>query len=85
MAAKGGDDRNPDWYANLVAHAEVELVINGQRSRFRARTATGTERAELWPRIVKTYRRYGWYQQRTTREIPVVVCESTGEIHSSPA
>src|SRR5260370_21677180 len=26
-ASKGGDDRDPDWYRNLVAHPEIELTI----------------------------------------------------------
>ena len=42
----------------------------------RARVAGAEERAELWPQIVRAYRGYDGYQQRTEREIPVVVLES---------
>jgi hypothetical protein len=41
----------------------------------RARTATGAERAELWPQVVAVYKGYAGYQKQTEREIPVVICE----------
>ena len=79
VASKGGDPRHPEWYANLVAHPVVELTVDGRTSRMRARTATPEERAELWPRIVREYRGYAGYQRRTSREIPVVLCEPLTE------
>jgi deazaflavin-dependent oxidoreductase (nitroreductase family) len=75
VASKGGDDRDPDWYRNLVAHPDVELVIGGQRRLLRARTASAAEKAELWPRIVAAYPGYAGYQRRTRRDIPLVICE----------
>jgi deazaflavin-dependent oxidoreductase (nitroreductase family) len=73
VASKGGDDRHPDWYRNLVANPDIELTAGGTTRPMRAHTADATERAELWPRIVSAYRGYADYQQRTDREIPVVV------------
>ncbi|OBK41972.1 nitroreductase [Mycobacterium sp. 1245111.1] len=75
VASKGGDDRNPDWYQNLRAHPDAEIVIDGERHKVRARTADPTEKAELWPQIVAAYKGYAGYQRRTTRDIPVVICE----------
>jgi deazaflavin-dependent oxidoreductase (nitroreductase family) len=75
VASKGGDDRHPDWYQNLKAHPDAELVINGDRRKIHARTATPQERAELWPVITAAYKGYAGYQTRTSREIPVVICE----------
>ena len=75
VASKGGDDRHPQWYRNLNADPDVEIVMGGQTRRLRARTATVAEKAELWPRIVAAYKGYGGYQQRTERDIPVVICE----------
>lgn len=75
VASKGGDDRDPLWYRNLVAQPEVELTIGNVTTPMRARTATGDERAELWPRITEAYKGYAGYQKRTDREIPVVICE----------
>ena len=73
VASKGGDDRHPEWYRNLVADPDVELTVGGTTRPMRAHTADATERAELWPRIVAAYRGYADYQRRTEREIPVVV------------
>lgn len=75
VASKGGDDRNPDWYRNLQANPDGELVINGARRKMHARTASTEEKAELWPKIVAAHKGYAEYQQRTSRDIPVVICE----------
>jgi deazaflavin-dependent oxidoreductase (nitroreductase family) len=75
VASKGGDDRNPDWYQNLQAQPDAEVVIDGERHRIRARTADAAEKAEIWPKIIAAYKGYAGYQRRTTRDIPVVICE----------
>lgn len=78
VASKGGDDRHPDWYRNLVADPDVELTIDGDTIPMTARTATPDEKSELWPQIVEVYKGYGGYQSKTDRDIPVVICEPTG-------
>lgn len=75
VASKGGDPRHPSWYVNLAAHPDVELTVGGRTIPMHARTATAAERAELWPRITREYGGYAGYQRKTTREIPVVICE----------
>jgi deazaflavin-dependent oxidoreductase (nitroreductase family) len=75
IASKGGDERHPDWYRNLVADPDVEITMDGTTRKMRARTATAEEKAELWPQITRTYQGYAGYQQRTSRDIPVVICE----------
>ena len=44
VASKGGDDRDPEWYRNLVANPDVELGVHGTSRPMRARTATDDER-----------------------------------------
>ena len=75
VASKGGDDRHPFWYLNLVAQPDIEVTRNGVTRPMRARTVTATEKAALWPRIVAAYGGYAAYQQKTGRDIPVVLCE----------
>ena len=75
VASKGGNDRNPQWYGNLTANPDVEILIDGQLRALRARTASTDERKELWPQILRAYAGYGAYQEKTDREIPVVICE----------
>ncbi|MBT2498348.1 nitroreductase family deazaflavin-dependent oxidoreductase [Agromyces sp. ISL-38] len=75
VASKGGDDRHPEWYRNLVADPLVELTVHGSKRPMLAKTADAEERAELWPKVVAAYSGYAVYQHRTTREIPLVICE----------
>jgi deazaflavin-dependent oxidoreductase (nitroreductase family) len=79
VASKGGDDRDPDWYQNAMAHPEVEITLDGRRRKMRARTATPEERSQLWPRAVAAHRGYAAYQRRSSREIPLLICEATGD------
>ena len=80
VASKGGDDRDPDWYRNMVATPEFTArpVDGGDELALVARTASADEKAALWPEIVETYSGYRGYQERTDREIPVVVAEPAG-------
>ena len=76
VASKGGDDRHPEWYLNVVANPDIELVTtSGAKVALRARTASLQEKAELWPRITSAYKGYAGYASKTDRDIPVVVCE----------
>jgi len=75
VASKGGDDRDPQWYRNLSANPDVEVLIDGTARKMRARTASPAEKAALWPDIVAAYKYYDSYQRRADRDIPVVICE----------
>lgn len=75
VASKGGDDRDPDWYRNLLAQPEIELTMAGRRRPMLARRASAAEKAELWPRVAAAYQGYADYQRRTERDIPLVICE----------
>jgi F420H(2)-dependent quinone reductase len=76
VASQGGLPKNPQWYANLLAHPDTAVSLKGQRDRpVRARPAAAEERAALWPRLVDLYADFAKYQRWTDREIPVVVLE----------
>jgi deazaflavin-dependent oxidoreductase (nitroreductase family) len=75
VASYGGKPVHPLWYTNLLAHPEAIVQTGGLIRKMRARTASPTERAELWIRMVKLYPGYEKYQRRTEREIPLVICE----------
>lgn len=77
VASKGGDDRHPEWYRNLVANPDVELIVGDAAAlRMRARTADADEKSALWPEITRVNPGYAGYQRKTSRDIPVVICES---------
>jgi deazaflavin-dependent oxidoreductase (nitroreductase family) len=75
VASRGGADNHPAWYVNLVANPDVKVTMYGQTRLLRARTASAEEKAALWPQIVAVYKSYEGYQQRSSRDIPVVICE----------
>ncbi len=75
VASRGGSDRHPAWYLNLVADPNVELTTRHWTRPYRARTATPAEKAELWPTVAAAYPGYEHYRKRTNRDIPLVICE----------
>jgi len=75
VASKGGADAHPSWYVNLREHPQVTLRLAGRTRSMLARTANAAEKAELWPAIVAAYRGYAAYQEKTSRDIPVVILE----------
>ena len=75
VASRGGAPNHPSWYLNLLADPEVEVQVKGDRFRARARTAGPDEKPGLWKTMVGEWPEYDAYQERTEREIPVVVLE----------
>lgn len=75
IASNGGARRHPDWYLNLSADPEVTVQRGAARLTMRARTAGPAERVALWAKAVSVYGGYAGYQERASREIPVVICE----------
>jgi deazaflavin-dependent oxidoreductase (nitroreductase family) len=75
VASYGGDTRHPAWFLNLRDNPEVEVVMTDRKGPMKARVATAEEKAEMWPRITSTYKGYAGYQERTDRDIPLVILE----------
>ncbi|HEV2074517.1 MAG TPA: nitroreductase family deazaflavin-dependent oxidoreductase [Thermomicrobiales bacterium] len=75
IASKGGSDRDPQWYLNLVAHPEVGVQVRDQVFRAIARTADADEKERLWPIMGSAYPFYNDYRRATDRDIPLVVLE----------
>jgi deazaflavin-dependent oxidoreductase (nitroreductase family) len=75
VASKGGADEPPGWYVNLREAPEVEVQVLDETFRARARDATPEERPRLWQEMTRHWPDYDDYQQKTDREIPVVVLE----------
>lgn len=76
VASRGGDPQNPAWYHNVCANPDVEVAWKGGPTKpMRARVADTAERERLWPLVTKKYKGYANYQERATREIPLVLLE----------
>jgi deazaflavin-dependent oxidoreductase (nitroreductase family) len=73
VASKGGADEPPQWYLNLQAEPDAEIQVMGDRMKVRAHDAKVDEKPELWRTMTSEWPAYDEYQQKTDREIPVVV------------
>ena len=77
MASAAGSPTHPAWYHNLVADGRVVLEIGNERFDAVATEASGDERASLVEDMVAAMPRFGEYQQKTERTIPVIVLSRT--------
>jgi deazaflavin-dependent oxidoreductase (nitroreductase family) len=75
FASKAGAPTNPDWFHNLVAHPDVIAEIGTETVALHARVAAADERQRLWDAQKKDMPGFADYEQKTTRQIPVVVLE----------
>ena len=72
FASKGGSPENPAWYRNLIVNPIVTVEIGNESFQAKAGTVTGPERDNLYARQTTLYPRFGDYQRKTERVIPVV-------------
>jgi deazaflavin-dependent oxidoreductase (nitroreductase family) len=76
VASMGGAPTHPEWYSNVTADPEALMVQDGvERFDATARELEGEEREIWWQRAVEAYPPYAKYQERTERQIPVLLVE----------
>ena len=76
VGSEGGAPKHPKWYFNLKADPEALMVQDGaKRFDATARELQGEEREIWWQRAVETYPTYAKYQEKTKRQIPVLLAE----------
>lgn len=75
-----GQAHHPAWSANLLAHPEAEIVVDGERHKIAARLVTDEQRAQLWPRFDAIYPGYASYRKRAAdRQIRMFILSSNGQ------
>ena len=77
VASKGGAPKNPTWVANLRKNPLVEVQDGTAQGDYRARQASGEERAQWWERAIEVWPDYVSYQEKTERQIPIFLLEPT--------
>jgi deazaflavin-dependent oxidoreductase (nitroreductase family) len=75
IASKGGAPTNPDWFRNVVANPTVTVELPGETFQARATVVEGAERQRLYDAQAALMPAFAEYQQKTTRQIPVVILE----------
>ena len=73
VASNGGSANHPTWFNNMVKHPdEIWLEVGSRKMRVTGESLTGREREETLARIAAISPRYGGYQKKTDRQIPIV-------------
>jgi deazaflavin-dependent oxidoreductase (nitroreductase family) len=75
FASKGGAPTNPDWYHNVLANPHVRAEIGTQTYDLVAHEATGEERTRIWEEQKRFNPGFAEYEDKTSRQIPVIVLE----------
>ncbi len=75
VASKGGSDTPPAWFVNLQATPRANIQVKEKKLDVSMRVAEGEERTRLWKKMATIFPAYEEYQQKTAREIPVVILE----------
>ena len=75
IASNMGALIHPDWYRNLLAHPGATVEVGADTFETSAVVLEGTERQQLWDRIVASYPFFTEHQAKITRQIPVIALE----------
>ena len=79
VASNRGRPRNPTWWLNLQANPRTQVKVQGKTLDVIAEQASSEERSALWPRLTAASPSYADFQQRTTRELPVIILRPVGQ------
>lgn len=72
IGSNWGQEHQPAWSSNLLAHPDATITVGGQRIRVHATRATGAERDRLLALLLALWPAYATYQQRAgVRDIRV--------------
>jgi deazaflavin-dependent oxidoreductase (nitroreductase family) len=73
VASKGGAPTHPAWFINLAKSPDkIWLEIGNRKLRVVANSLRGKEREDALARVAAVAPRYGTYQKKTDREIPIL-------------
>lgn len=75
IASKGGHADHPSWYINLHANPAVEVQVAADKFSATAITITDERRQAMWNALAEIWPPYIEYQEKTDRQIPVVLLQ----------
>jgi deazaflavin-dependent oxidoreductase (nitroreductase family) len=79
FASKGGSPENPAWFYNLLANPRARAEVGTQTVDVTARVADGPDRDRIWTAQKNARPNFANYEQKTSRQIPVVILEPVQE------
>jgi deazaflavin-dependent oxidoreductase (nitroreductase family) len=73
VASAGGAAQHPGWYHNIAAHPDrVWAEVSGSRHHVTVDQLEGEARDRAWARVVERAPRFGPYETKTDRELPLL-------------
>jgi deazaflavin-dependent oxidoreductase (nitroreductase family) len=72
FASKAGAPENPAWYHNLRANPAATVEVGADTVEVEALVTDGEERERLFSKQKELMPQFADYEQKTTRQIPVV-------------
>ena len=75
FASAAGADTHPAWFHNLLAHPDAQIEVGTDTVDVHARVTSGDTRTRIWEEQKRRYPGFAGYEQKTSREIPVVILE----------
>lgn len=73
--SNGGKEAAPAWWLNLQANAAATIQIGKSTRDVRARAATDSEYAAIWPKAEEYNPHWRGYARSVFRSIPLVILE----------
>lgn len=73
IASAGGAPKHPVWWLNLQSNPQATIQVGPEVIPVTAKRAEGEDYTRLWSIIEENYKNFVGYQQRTTRQIPVII------------
>jgi deazaflavin-dependent oxidoreductase (nitroreductase family) len=78
FASKAGAPENPAWYHNLRANPTATVEVGADTVEVEAVVTDGDERERLFGKQKQLMPQFADYEQKTTRQIPVVALTPKG-------
>ena len=75
FASKAGAPDNPAWFYNLKSNPQATIEIGTDSVPVTARVTAPEEREPIWTRQKQDQPGFAEYEQKTSRQIPVVILE----------
>ena len=72
FASAHGQERNPDWYYNIIAHPSIVIEKGSEIISVYATEIVGAERDGIFARQAARFPIFAEYAQKLKRTIPVI-------------
>ncbi len=72
-ASIGGAPKSPAWFFNLRDNPQAIIQVKDKQINVVAEVADKEKKRELWAQLIAALPFYEQYQQKTTRDIPMLI------------